>query len=188
MRKLIKKEEKRMTFFSYIFRKMLFNNLRFHLPVLLPSSSNSMTIFYSIYLIFSCQLIPLASSSSYNLVRNLTESIENYLCQTYIQTCFFRERYHPSPSNQAQIDKCKSLLILHSCLYHDFDTKRICDQKVLKQTRLSLDKQIPEDCFTSSVYKTFYAKHLRSIAPSRTIFKRSIFILFSLFISFIIKI
>lgn len=165
---------------------MLFNNPRFHLPVLL--SSKSMTIFYLIYLIFSCQLIPLSSSKPYNLVRNLTQSIENYFCRNYIQTCFFRERHHSSSTDQIQIDKCKSLLILHSCLYHDIDTRRMCDQMILKQTRLSLDNQIPEDCFTSSVYKTFYAKHLRSIAPSRTIVIRSIFVLFSLLISFIIKI
>jgi hypothetical protein len=175
--------------------------LRFHLPVLLSSYSfitsninyNSIRL-YSICLIFLSQIISSSSSSPISNDRALiiAISIKEYICQNHVLTCFFRKRHHQF-DNEQELDNCKSFLILHSCLHYDTDTIRVCDQSArdqsdLNHAKLKLDKEIPRNCFTSSVYKTFYAQHLRSIAPSRTIVKCQIFVLFFLFISFIIKI
>jgi hypothetical protein len=168
---------------------------RFHLPVLLPSIATS-NINYnlirlcSICLIFCSQIISSSPSEKIDdKAFTIVKSIDNYLCENYIFTCFFRQRYHKSFDSQQQSDNCKSLLILHSCLHHDTDTKRMCYQSTstLSEAKIKLDNDA-KHCFTSSVYKAFYAQHLYSIAPSRTIFKCQIFVIFSLLISFVIKI
>lgn len=169
-----------------VFQVMIY--LRFHLPVFFYTNFNSHWIrIYSICLIFFSQMLFSSSSSlstkSLDRVYSITKSIDDYMCQNYVFTCFFRNRYH-----QQQSDDCKSLLILHSCFHHDVDTIRMCHDSALNRLRKLLDEQTPKQCFTSSVYKTFYAQHLRSIAPSRTIVKCQIFVLFLLLISFIIKI
>jgi hypothetical protein len=170
--------------------------VRSRLPVLLPSYLTVTTnINYnlirlcSICLMFFSQVIS-SSSSSKSDERALTivKSIDDYLCENYVFTCFFRQRYHKLFDNQQQTDKCKSLLILHSCLHYDTDTTRMCSQSTLKQPKSNLNRETPPDCFTSSLYKTIYAQHLRSIAPSRTAAKYQIFAFFLLFISFVIKI
>ncbi len=170
-------------------------SIRFHIPVLLRSYSiiNS-NINYnliglcSICLMFFSQIIPSTSSEFDNRALTIVKSIDEYLCKNYVFTCFFRQRYHQSYDNQQQTDNCRSLLILHSCLHYDTDTTRMCYQSTLIRAKLNLDNETPRHCFTSSVYKTFYAQHLRSIASSRTIVKCQIFVLFFLLISFIIKI
>lgn len=163
--------------------------LRFHPAVLFCTNLHSQWIrIYSICLIFFSQMIFSSSSLSLSSKANdqvftITKSIDDYMCQNYVLTCFFRNRYH-----QQQSDDCKSLLILHSCFHNDVDTIRMCNGPLLNHLRKILDDQTPKQCFTSSVYKTFYAQHLRSIAPSRPIIKCQIFVLFLLLISFIIKI
>jgi hypothetical protein len=138
---------------------------------------------------FSSQIISLSSSSQPDdRAFTIVKTIDDYLCQNHVFTCFFRQRYHKAFDYQQQPDNCKTLLILHSCLHHDTDTKRNCDQETLRQAKLKLDKETPKLCFTSSVYKTFYAQHLYSIAPSRSIVKCQIFVIFFLLISFVIKI
>jgi hypothetical protein len=171
--------------------------VRFPLPVLLSFHSIITTnINYnflrlcSLCLIFFSQIISASSLSSKSNDRALTiaQSFDEYLCRTHILTYFFRKRHHPLFDNQQQFDNCKPYLILHSCFNYDLDTIRYCNQTELNRAKLILDKEIPKYCFTSSVYKTFYAQHLYSIAPSRTIVKCQIFVLFFLLISFIIKI
>ncbi len=163
--------------------------LRFHLPVLLSSYTTKINYNFlrlsSICFMFFSQIISASSLSSNPNERAviIAQSINDYNCQNHVFTCYFRNRHHPQQS-----DNCKSLLILHSCFHYDTDTKRMCNQTVLNHVRQNLDKETPGHCFTSSVYKTFYAQHLRSIAPSRTIVKCQIFVLFFLLISFIIKI
>jgi hypothetical protein len=170
--------------------------LRFHLPVLLSSYSfitsninyNSIRL-YSICLMFLSQIISSSSSSPISNDRALiiAISIKEYICQNHVLTCFFRKRHHQF-DNEQELDNCKSFLILHSCLHYDTDTTRMCYPSTLSRAKLNLDNETPRHCFTSSVYKTFYAQHLRSITPSRTIVKCQIFVLFSLLISFVIKI
>ena len=162
--------------------------LRFHFAVFFSIHLNSPWIrVYSICLIFFSQLIfssSLSTKSNNDRVFTITKSIDDYMCQNYVFTCFFRNRYH-----QQQSDDCKSLLILHSCFHYDVDTIRMCHEGALNRLRKLLDEQTPKQCFTSTVYQNFYAQHLRSIAPSRTIVKCQIFVvLFLLLISFIIKI
>lgn len=160
--------------------------LRFHLTVFFYINLHSHWIrIYSICLIFFSQMIFSSSLSTKanDQVLTITESIDDYMCRNYVLTCFFGNRYH-----QQQSDDCKSILILHSCFHYDADTIRMCNRPLLNRLRKILDNQTPKQCFTSSVYKTFYAQHLRSIAPSRTIVKCQLFVLFLLLISFIIKI
>jgi hypothetical protein len=168
--------------------------IRFHLPVLLSSysivTSNvnyNLIRLYSICLIFFSQIIS-SSSKPNDRALDIAKSIDGYLCQNHVLTCFFRQRFHSLLDNQQQSDNCKSLLILHSCLHYDTDTIRECYQSTLNRAKVNLGNATPKHCFTSSVYKTFYAQHLRSIAPSRTIVKCQIFVLFFLLISFVIKI
>jgi hypothetical protein len=139
---------------------------------------------------FFSQIISSSSSSpkSNDQAVIIAKSLKEYHCQNHALTCFFRSRHHQYIDKQQQTDNCKPLLILHSCLHYDTDTMRFCEQSALNRAKMKLDKEMPGHCFTSSVYKTFYAEHLRSIAPSRTIVKCQIFVLFFLFISFIIKI
>jgi len=170
--------------------------IRFYLPVLLSSYSivNS-NINYnfirlcSICLMFIPQIISSSSlPESNDQALMIVQSINDYICRTHALTCIFRKRFYPLFDNQQQFDDCKTLLILKSCLNYDTDTIDVCDQSALDISRRNLDNTTPRHCFTSSVYKTFYAQHLRSIAPSRTIVKCQIFVLFFLLISFIIKI
>ena len=142
---------------------------------------------YSICLIFFSQIL-LSSSSNFNdrgLI--IAKSINDYACQTHVLTCYFRKCHHQLFDSKQQSDVCKSYLILHSCLHYDTDTIRVCEQSLLHRTKIKLDNQIPKHCFTSSVYKTFCAQHLRSIAPLTTIVNYQIFVLFFLLILFIIK-
>ena len=167
-----------------VFQVMIY--LRFHLTVFFYINLHSHWIrIYSICLIFFSQMIFSSSLSTKanDQVLTITKSIDDYMCQNYVLTCFFGNHYH-----QQQSDDCNSLLILHSCFHYDVDTIRMCNRPLLNRLRKTLDSQTPKQCFTSSVYKTFYAQHLRSIAPSRTIVKYQIFVLFLLLISFIIKI
>ncbi|CAF3397320.1 unnamed protein product [Rotaria socialis] len=176
--------------------------IRFHLPVLLPSYStftgyinNNLIRLCSICLIFFSQPI-LSSSKSYDRALAIAKSIDEYSCKNYVLTCFFRQRHHPSFDNEQESDNCKYILILHLCLHHDPDTIRICEQSKSKsKSKSTLDRANSElndedlrHCFTSSVYKNFYAQHLRSISPARTTVKCQIFTLLFLLISFVIKI
>lgn len=172
--------------------------MRFHLPVLLPSCSIISNIvncncirLYSICALFYFQILVSSSSLSSKYkdhAVNLTESIDEYLCQNYVMTCYFRRRHHASFDNQLPSDNCKPLLILHSCLHHDTDTIRICRQSSLNLVKINLGKETPKHCFTSSMYKKFYAQHLRSISPARTTVKCQISMLLFLLISFVIRI
>ncbi len=146
--------------------------LRFHLPVLLTKIDYNFIQLCSIFLIFFSQTIS-ASSKSNDQAFIIAKSLDDYFCQNCVFSCYFRNRHH-----QQQLDNCTSLLILHSCLHYDTDTKLRCNQTALNHVRKILDDKTPRHCFTSSVYKTFYAQHLRSIAPERTIVKCQIFVLF----------
>jgi hypothetical protein len=143
----------------------------------------------SFILIFFCQLI--SSSSKFdNRALTIVKSIDDYLCQNYIFTCFFRQRYHQlfdQQQEQQQFNNCKSFLILYSCLHYDIDSIRICSQSILSQVQKNLTNQTPTYCFTSSVYKILHAQHLRSIALPRTTINCRIFVLFVLLISFAIR-
>ncbi|CAF2620732.1 unnamed protein product [Rotaria sp. Silwood2] len=152
--------------------------IRFHLPVLLPSYSivtrnvnYNLIRLYSICLIFFSQIIISSCSKFDDKALTIAKTIDDYLCQNFVHTCFFRQRYHTSHDNQQQFDNCKSLLILHSCLYYDTDTIRMCHQSQLNLVKINLGNEAPRHCFTSSVYKNFYAQHLRSISPARTTVK-----------------
>jgi hypothetical protein len=146
--------------------------------VCLPSwSSISTRIFF---LIFFCQLI--SSTSKFdNRVLKIIKSIDNYFCQNYVFSCFFRQRYYQS-LNQQEFANCKSFLILHSCLYYDTNTIRMCHQSILNQTKKYLSNETPTYCFTSSVYKTFYSQHLYSIAGPRTTINYELFVFLFLFV------
>ena len=156
--------------------------LRFHLPVLLTRINYSFIQLCSICLICFPSTIS-TSTKTNDEAFTIAQSIDDYFCQNHVFSFYFRNRHH-----QQQSDNCISFLILHSCFYHDNDTKRLCSRTILNRVRQMLDDRMPKHCFTSSVYKTFYAQHLRSIAPARTIVKCQIFVLFFLLISFIIKI
>ena len=132
----------------------------------------------------SCSLSSKYDDRAVTIVR----SIDDYLCQNYVFTCFYRHRYHQSFDNQHDSNNCKSLLILHSCLNYDSDVLRICYQSILHRTRVYLENDTPKHCFTSSVYKNFHAQHLRSTASSRTFPKCSLVMLVLLVIWFVIKI
>ncbi|CAF2641409.1 unnamed protein product [Rotaria sp. Silwood2] len=135
---------------------------------------------------FFCQLI--SSSSKFNdQALTIVKSIDNYLCQNYVFTCFFRQRYHQSYVQQ-QYNNCKSFLILRSCLYYDKDSIHMCHQTTLNQAKLSLVNITPMYCLTSPIYKTLYMQHLPSRALLKTTINWQIFIsFFSLFILFVIK-
>ena len=144
--------------------------------VYLPSWSLISTRIF--FLIFFCQLI--SSTSKFdNRVLNIIKSIDNYICQNYVFTCFFRQRYYQS-SNQQQFANCKSFLILHSCLYDDTNTIRMCHQSILNQTKKYLSNGTPTYCSTPSLYKTFFSQHLYSIAVPRTTINYELFVLFFL--------
>jgi hypothetical protein len=184
-------------------------NLPFHLPVLFSWHTIPMTnINYnllrscSIALMFISQFVFTSSSassssaaaaslsSSNDRALTIVQSIDEYLCNNYVFTCFFRQRHHQSLNQNQQtksVDHCKSLLILHSCLHHDTDTLRICSTFTVNRAKINLSLETPPHCFTSSVYKMFYAQHLRSIAPSSITFKCQIFVLFFVLISFVIR-
>ena len=137
------------------------------------------------FLMFFCQLI--SSSSNFNhRALTIVKSIDNYLCQNYVFTCFFRQRYHQSFSQQ-HTDNCKSLLILRSCLHYDIDSMHVCDQSTISQTKTYLADELPTYCFTSSTHGTLSAQHLRSIAQPRMIINRQKMIVFLLLISFFIR-
>jgi hypothetical protein len=152
---------------------------QFHLPCWSLIRTNS------VFLIFFCQLI--SSSSKFdNRALIIIKSIDNYLCQNYVFTCFFRQRYYPS-LDQQQFDKCQFLLILHLCLHYDTNSIRVCNQSILNRTKTYLTNETSTYCFTSSVYKTLYAQHLYSSAVPRTTINSDIFMLFILFISFAVR-
>lgn len=137
------------------------------------------------------QFVPSALTSSDDRALTIVRSIDEYLCKNYLLTCFFRQRYHESfddddggDQKPTSLDLCKSLLILHSCLHHDTDTMRICSSTTVNRAKLNLNLETPKHCFTSSVYKTFFAQHLRSLVPSSTALKWPIVVL----ISFVIRI
>ena len=96
----------------------------------------------------------------------LVRSIDDYLCQNYVFTCFFRQRHHPSPEKH-QADPCRSLLILRSCLHHDIDTIRMCHSPALTQAKNDLRSEASTSCLTSSMRKALPIQHLHSLAPAR---------------------
>ncbi|CAF0984935.1 unnamed protein product [Adineta steineri] len=171
-------------------------SIHLRLPILLSSyyyiiNSNinyNLIRLYSICLIFFSQIIPLSSSKFDDQVLDIVHSMDGDMCRNYVFTCLFRQRYHKSFDNQQQTGNCKYLLILHSCLQYDTDITGICYKLSLNRAKSRLDNDSLKHCFTSSVYKNFHAQHLRSIAPTRTIMKCQIFVLFFLLISFVIKI
>ncbi|CAF1403505.1 unnamed protein product [Rotaria sordida] len=131
---------------------------------------------------FFCQLISSSSSSSKfnNQALTIVKSIDDYLCQNYIFTCFFRQRYYQSYVQQ-QINNCKSFLILYSCLHYDTESIRMCHQPILNQVKLNLADQTPIYCLTSSIYKTLYIQHLSSKALPKMTISWQIFILIFFF-------
>jgi len=144
----------------------------------------SLIIINFLFLIFFCQLI--SSSTKFdNRALAIVKSIDDYFCQNYIFTCFFRQRYHQL-FDQQQSNNCKSLLILHSCLHYDTDSIRICRQSILSQIQINLINETPTYCFTSSVYKTLSTQHLYSIALPRTTINCRIFVFFLIIILFVI--
>lgn len=167
--------------------------IRFHLPILLSSctfvNSNINYKFIhlcSICLIFLSQIIS-SSSSSLQFTEHTSSIIHSFdgSCRNYIHTCYFRKSHHEeSYDNQQQTDECRQLLILHKCLRYDTSIKLYCSQTILNTARLKINKETPKSCFTLSIYKTIFAQHLRSIAPSRTINKCPIFVL--LFFTYLI--
>ncbi|UJR26637.1 hypothetical protein I4U23_007955 [Adineta vaga] len=119
----------------------------------------------SICLLLFYQISPSSSSFDYDdRAVTIVQSIDDYICKNYVFTCLYRQRYHQSFDNQQQSDKCKSLLILHSCLHYDTEIHRVCYQSILHRAKLYLENDTPKHCFTSSVYKNFQAQHLRSTA------------------------
>ncbi|CAF4678084.1 unnamed protein product, partial [Rotaria sp. Silwood1] len=131
--------------------------IRFHLPVLLPSYSivthninYNLIRLYSICFMFFFQIIFSSCSTFDNRGLTIAKSIDDYICQNYVVTCLFRQRFHPSDDNQQQFYNCKSLLILHSCLYYDTDTIRMCQQSILNLAKINLGNEAPKHCFTSS--------------------------------------
>ncbi len=141
--------------------------LRSHLSIWSLIRTN---LFLTIYF---CQ-----SSNSDHRILTIVKSMDDYLCQNYVFTCFFRQRYH-----QEQSDNCKSPLILHSCLHYDTDSIHICRQSILIEAKKKLLNETPTYCFTSSRYKTFTAQHLRSIAVPRMTLNCQIFVFILLLIS-----
>ena len=128
--------------------------------------------YYSLFLLFY------SSSSSNNRALILVRSIDDYLCQNYVFTCFFRQRYHSS-SEKHQADPCRSLLILRSCLHHDIDTIRMCHSSALTQAKNDLRSEASTSCLTSSsMGKALAIQHLHSLAPARpTIYGCWIFVM-----------
>ena len=173
--------------------------LSFHSSISFPSYLLSTLIGHSnlirsstICFMILAQFVPYSLSSSDDRALTIVRSIDEYLCKNYLLTCFFRQRYHESFDDDNQkptsLDLCKSLLILHSCLHHDTDTMRICSSTTVNRAKLNLNLETPKHCFTSSVYKTFFAQHLRSLALSSTALEWPIVVLFLLLISFVIRI
>ncbi|CAF4645237.1 unnamed protein product, partial [Rotaria socialis] len=93
----------------------------------------------------------------------IVKSIDDYFCQNYVLTCFFRQRYHQSIVQQ-QDNVCKSFLILRSCLYNDNDSIRMCHQTTLNRVKSVLTNETPMYCLTSSLYKNLQIQNLRSRA------------------------
>ena len=163
----------------------------FHLPFGFFSSTSSnvnstLFTFYSIILILYIQIVSSLTSSVDDRAIAIVKSIDEYLCHNYLLTCFFRQRHHPK--HVKSVDQCKSLLILHSCLHHDIETRQICSPSAVDRAKFSLRMETPSQCFTSSVYKNFYAQHLRSIAPSSAVLKCPTDVLLSVLISLVIRI
>ena len=94
-------------------------------------------------------------------ITTIVKSIDDYLCENYLFTCFFRQRYH-----QEQVDYCQSLFILHSCLHFDTDLIDYCRLSKLTEAKLNLFNQTPMHCLTSSMYRTSSIQHLHSITIS----------------------
>jgi hypothetical protein len=156
---------------------------RSHLPILLPLWM--LIINNLFFLMFFCQLI--SSSTKFdNRALNIVKSIDDYLCQNHIFTCFFRQSYHQL-FDQQQSNNCKSLLILHLCIHYDTDIIRMCRQSILSQVQKILIAETPTYCFTLSVYKTLSAQHLRSIALPRMTINCRIFMFFLILLSFAIR-
>jgi hypothetical protein len=178
--------------FSLDFSISVMFYLSFHSPVALSSYLFPPLIGYStIYFMVLAQFVSSSLTPSDDRALTIVQSIDEYLCKNYLLTCFFRQRYHDSFDDEQQaasLDLCKSLFILHSCLHYDTDTMRICSSATVNRAKLNLNLETPKHCFTSSVYKTFYAQHLRSLVPSSTALKRPIVVLFSVLISFVIRI
>lgn len=154
--------------------------LRCFLSILLPS-----WLIHSFCLIFLCQFIS-SSTKIDNRALTIVKSIDDYFCQNYIFTCFFRQRYHQLFDHE-QCNKYKSFLILYSCLQYDIDSLRICERSIVSQVQRTLINKIPKYCFTSSVYKTLSTQHLHSIALPKTIIHCRIFVFFFVFILFAIR-
>lgn len=170
---------------------------RVYLSALLPfstvlnSNTNSNLLrLCSICLILCSHISPSIAPSTYeDRALAIVQSIDDYLCQNYVSSCTFRQRYHQSAESRQHGDNCKPLLILHSCLHHDPEIPRICHPSIIHRARVYLENDTPKRCFTSSVYKSFRAQHLRSTAPTRLAnVKCHVVVLFCLAISFVIKI
>jgi hypothetical protein len=156
---------------------------RFYLSILLPFWS--VLISHSFFLIFFSPFIS-SSSNIDNRAMTIVKSIDDYLCQNYVFTCFFREKYHQLFDHPPS-DHCKSLLILHSCLHYDTDLIRMCRTSLLNQTKKNLTHITPVYCFTSSAYKIFSTQHLRSIALPRTTINGRILVFFLLLVLFVMR-
>ena len=133
---------------------------------------NKVTIFWystMIYSLFGGQRL----SSTNDRIRTIVRSSgdDDYFCENYLWTCFFRQRYH-----QERVDYCKSLLILHSCLHYDTDVMHCCRLSTLIQVRVSLFNETRTYCFTSSIYRTFASQHLHSISSPRLILNYPLFL------------
>jgi hypothetical protein len=128
-------------------------------------------------LIFICQIISFSSNVDHRIM-TIVKSMNDYFCQNYVFTCFFRQHYH-----QEQADDCKSFFILHSCLYYDTDSIHMCHRSILTDAKKKLFDKTPEYCFTSSTYRMFSAQHIRSIAIPRITLDYHIFVFILLIIS-----
>ncbi|CAM4862510.1 unnamed protein product [Rotaria socialis] len=133
--------------------------LRFHLLILVPFWSLITAILF--VLMFFSQII--SSSKFDHQPLTIVKSIDDYFCQNYVLTCFFRQRYHQSIVQQ-QDNVCKSFLILRSCLYNDNDSIRMCHQTTLNRVKSVLTNETPMYCLTSSLYKNLQIQNLRSRA------------------------
>lgn len=110
----------------------------------------------------------------------IVKSIDDYLCENSLFTCFFRQRYH-----HERVDYCQSLLILHSCLQFETDLIDYCRLSKLTEARLNLFNQTFIYCRTSSIYRTSSIQHLHSITMT---LNHPLFVCILLLILFMIRI